>query len=357
VGRIQDAIPHFENLVKRIDSEPLDTSDPDTRTNLNNLAVAYFHMGLIHEAIPLFEKTLALNRTRWGPGNSETLTTMHNLASAYRNADRLADAIALYEEALRISRDRLGPEHPDTFRSVCALAQAYIGDARPHDAVAILEPAKTLATSKLGADHPHTIQITIDLAETYRVLGRPSEAIPLMEEALRLTRIRHGPDHKRTLVAMTNLAGMYRGAGRSNEEVLILEDALARWRRVDPDSPDFAPTLFNFGTTLSGQMEHDRAEHAFREVLVILEKNRPDYWLRFSAQIKLGQLLVKQDKYDEAEPLLLAGYEGLQAQPKLRQAAQLHVTEAVQGLVKLYEATDRHEKAAEWRGKDAPPDS
>jgi hypothetical protein len=52
------------------------------------------------------------------------------------------------------------------------------------------------------------------------------------------------------------------------------------------------------------------------------------------------------------EPLLLAGYEGMkEREAKIPAQAKVRLTEALERLVQLYEATDQKEKADEWRKK------
>ena len=48
-----------------------------------------------------------------------------------------------------------------------------------------------------------------------------------------------------------------------------------------------------------------------REVLAIREKVRPDAWTTFNTKSMLGEALLGQKRYAEAEPLLLAGYRGM----------------------------------------------
>jgi hypothetical protein len=48
-----------------------------------------------------------------------------------------------------------------------------------------------------------------------------------------------------------------------------------------------------------------------RACLAIREKKLPDDWRRFNAQSLLGGSLLGQQKYAEAEPLLVQGYEGM----------------------------------------------
>jgi hypothetical protein len=63
----------------------------------------------------------------------------------------------------------------------------------------------------------------------------------------------------------------------------------------------------------------------------------------------LGGALLGQKKYQDAEPLLLAGYKGMkQRQDKIPPEAKMRLTEAVERLVQLYEKTDRKDEAAKW---------
>jgi len=52
------------------------------------------------------------------------------------------------------------------------------------------------------------------------------------------------------------------------------------------------------------------AEQLIRDVLKVRETKQPDAWLTSRMRSLLGDALLNQKKYAEAEPLLLQGYEG-----------------------------------------------
>jgi hypothetical protein len=57
-----------------------------------------------------------------------------------------------------------------------------------------------------------------------------------------------------------------------------------------------------------------------------------------------------QKKYPEAEPLLLGGYEGMkQREARISPPNQFRLTEALERLVQIYDATGMKEKADDWR--------
>jgi hypothetical protein len=66
----------------------------------------------------------------------------------------------------------------------------------------------------------------------------------------------------------------------------------------------------------------------------------------------LGAALLGQQKYIEAAPLLLQGYEGMN-QPKAIMTGheRRRMAQAGEWVLRYYEATNRPEKASAWRGK------
>ena len=95
------------------------------------------------------------------------------------------------------------------------------------------------------------------------------------------------------------------------------------------------------------------AELKLRECLTIRQKIQPDDWTTFDTESILGEALLDQKKFADAEPLLLSGYEGMkQREDTIPSQDKPHLTQALERLVRLYEAWGKPDKAAKWR-KDA----
>jgi hypothetical protein len=88
-----------------------------------------------------------------------------------------------------------------------------------------------------------------------------------------------------------------------------------------------------------------------RDNLMILEQKQPDQWSTYHTRSVLGAALLGQAKYDEAEPLLLAGYEGMkQREPKIPAASKVGLLiEAAERLVRLYDARGQKDATEAWR--------
>jgi hypothetical protein len=112
----------------------------------------------------------------------------------------------------------------------------------------------------------------------------------------------------------------------------------------------YAGELAALGLNLLQQQKWTDAEAVLRDCLVIRQKQEPDAWTTFNVQSLLGGALLGQKKYADAEPLLVKGYEGMkQRAAKIPPPARRRLSEAVERLVALYEATGNKEEAATWR--------
>ena len=70
----------------------------------------------------------------------------------------------------------------------------------------------------------------------------------------------------------------------------------------------------------------------------------------FNTQSLLGGSLLGQKNYAGAEPLLLAGYEGMkEREAKIPPQGKPRLTEALERLVQLYDAWGKPDEAAAWR--------
>ena len=86
---------------------------------------------------------------------------------------------------------------------------------------------------------------------------------------------------------------------------------------------------------------------------------QPDDWTTFNTKSALGEALLGQKKYAEAEPLLLAGYKGMKAREKTTPALRgLRIPEALDRLIELYTATNKPDEAKKWGAERAkyPPE-
>ncbi len=260
-------------------------------------------------------------------------------------------AVEVFRKALDAYKAKLGPDHPDTLLSMNNLAAAYQASGQLARAVPLFEETLQQRKARLGPDHPETLESMNNLAGAYKANGQLARAMPLFEETLQKRKARLGPDHPDTLISMGNLGKVYVEAKKGEKAAATLVAFVDGSRKQAPkDSPRFAGLLAQVSLDLIGCGQHAAAEPLLRECLAIREKTQPDNWLTFNTQSMLGRALLGQKKYADAEPLLLAGYEGMkQRQKTIPPAGMIRLPEAARRLVQLYEATDKKDEAARWR--------
>jgi tetratricopeptide (TPR) repeat protein len=278
---------------------------------------------------------------------------MHNLAAAYQTAGQPAKALPLHEQALTKFKEALGPDHPDTLHSMNALASAYQATGQLDRALPLYEQVLAKRQEKLGPDHPDTLTGLNNLAMAYQAAGQPAKARPLFEQALAKSKEKLGPSHPNTLTFMNNLAVTYLALKQPDKAIPLLHDFLAKHRqRLGADSPGLAGLLALVGQELLKSEHFAEAEPIVGECLRIRTAQKPDAWTTFNTQSMLGGSLAGQKKYAEAEPLLLAGYEGMkQRAAQIPSRAKVRLTEALDRLVQLYDAWGKPDQAARWRAE------
>jgi tetratricopeptide (TPR) repeat protein len=190
-----------------------------------------------------------------------------------------------------------------------------------------------------------------NLARAYHDAGQLDKALPLLEQALAKRRAKLGPDHDYTLASMNNLAGAYHDAGQLDKALPLLKQALAkRQAKLGPDHPDTLSSMNNLAWAYQKNGAFAQAERLLRQGLALRQQKQPDAWTTYYTQSLLGEALAGQQKHAEAEPLLLAAYEGMKGREKAIPARhKTRLTEALGRIVKLYDAWGKPEEAAAWR--------
>jgi tetratricopeptide (TPR) repeat protein len=282
-----------------------DRDDPELARGLNNLATLLDDQGKTAEAERLYREVLETKRRIYKGGHVDLAVSLNNLASFLQRQGDFAAAEPLYREALAIRRHLLEPPNPLLALSLNNLAS-------------VLEDRGELA----GAE------------ELYR------EALA-MRRALALA----GPEVARSL---NNLGRIREARGDAAEAEALYRQALADYdshslpRRV----PDRAKFLRNLAALLS-RRDPAASEPLAREALAVFTATQPaGSWRIADAESVVGACLTGRRRFDEAEPLLLDGYQRL---AQARDEGRQHAREALDRLVHLYTAWRREDRAAPLR--------
>jgi serine/threonine protein kinase/tetratricopeptide (TPR) repeat protein len=324
---------------------------PLTLESMQNLASLYLGWQRYDEAEPLFGQVLEIRRARFGPDHHRTLGTMGELALLYQLRGQFEKAEPLHKQVLAGYRAKLDPDHPDLLRGVQNLAMCYLLAAQYDKAEPLYQEVLKAQRAKQGAEHPDTIGTMTNLAILYRDRGQYGKAEPLFREALVGARKTFGLGHEDTQTIIYHLTVLHDKQGTPELSEPLLRELVSFLRdQPGPESYLLGNQLGYLSENLLRQKKAAEAETVARECLAIRAKYRPDAWTSFYTRALLGRTLLGQKKYAEAEPHLVQGYAGMkEREAKISKDSKFCLTEAVEGLVHLYDAWGKTGEAAKWR--------
>ncbi len=284
-----------------------------TLNTLNHLGRTLWHEGKYKEAGALFGPALEIERRVLGPEHPDTLYCMNNLANVFRAEDDNGKAQPLYEETLKIRRRVLGPENPQTLISINNLANVYWTEGDYQKAQVLYTEAMETQRRVLGPEHPDTLLSMGNLASTYAREGKDEQAEALFDQTLEVSRRVLGPQHTTTLGFLADRALLYLQEGKRELAEADATQVLTGRRRAggSEDPSDVHLAAADLALILISEGKFAESEPIARENLEFNVKEQPDRWQRFRAESLLGAALAGEKKYAEAEPLLLAGYQGM----------------------------------------------
>ena len=213
----------------------------------------------------------------------------------------------------------------------------------------------------LGDGHHMSLVFTRNVADALFGSGLVFEATSLMEKWLPIARQDSQESDGIVLLTMLDIArNGYESNGEFDKAKSMLREgtALLReligWTRYQTESnlSQRALLLAHLGEQLLEQEEWSVSETALRDCLTIRESAAPDLWTTFSAKLLLGTALLGQEKFDEAELLLAAGWEGvIRREQQILPVARPVFSRRIKRLIALYRALEKPEAAAAWKQK------
>jgi tetratricopeptide (TPR) repeat protein len=205
----------------------------------------------------------------------------------------------------------------------------------------------------LGPEHSYTVQSMCGLANTYTWLGKYAEAETLLKQALEIRRRLLGPDHSFTLSTLSDLGDIHQRQGNYALARSYASEALVgRRRTLGAQHPDTMNSAAALALAYESQGKFAESEPLAQEAAETDRTKRPESWQRFREESLLGASLAGQRKFAEAEPLLLAGYQGMDARKERMQVPNRYYLDlAHESIIHLYQAWGKRQKVAEWSKK------
>jgi tetratricopeptide (TPR) repeat protein/predicted Ser/Thr protein kinase len=318
-------------------------------TAMNNYAVTLQAADRHGDAIELYESVLDIRRTLYGSEHPAVATSLHNLAIASAFQGDVQKAIEYGTESLELRRRLLGKSHPRTLTTAAQLGRR-LADMGHHDEA---EPL-LLETIEAARANPDAF---VEFTGTLRYLGwlryrqgRLDEATTWLSEAIEAYE-RYGDalllastlaDLARVELAARNLDAAEQAAQRSidvrtklvgpdNTAIATVTLVLARTVELQGDIEraialqhealaihgavlgnshhQTGMTMAQLGRTYARTGNCEQAEVLLRESIKLLNPVGAGRASTNASQDALADCLMKMDRFDDAEQLLLLAYE------------------------------------------------
>ena len=267
-------------------------------------------LGVLHFDEPAGEAmvrdALALMRRAYGGDHPQIVMALNMLGKQVSQRGDLAGSLPYYRDAVAMARRLFGDAHERVISSELNLAMTLQWMERFEEAESLLTSLHARSLRSLGDAHPETDRARGDLGYLYFLTGRIAAAEPLLRASLEYRQRTLGPKHFATADVLLHLSGVAAAGGHGQEAERLAREALP-------------------GYVAAGLA---------------------DTWIGALQRVFLGQALLVQRRYAEAEPLLVDGHRRLRARFP-NGFSYLTWTRGL--LATLYEATGRPELAAQFR--------
>ena len=300
----------------------------------------YYNLGLYEKALPLLEKALPGLREFVGDSDDPQLAiVLNDLAAVLLSQEDLERVEPLLSEAVEMKIRLFGEDDPEIVPMLNNLATlaAFQGDTAR---------AETLYRRGLALREKHHPVEPKDVATSLSLLGlalleggKLEEAEEVLRRALALRRAVFDEGHTSVAKVLNNLAIVRQAQGAHEEAEMLYREALASRRsRLSQSHPEVASTAISLASLLVDGGRYEEAEPLAREALAVLSRQRPDHWRTAYAENVLGASLSGLKRFEEAEPLLVGGYEAVRERKPLCHRTSV---EALQRWINFLEISGR----------------
>jgi len=350
-GKLEEAQKCLEDALEILRASPV----KDFRRmaeSLDVLSSVLWKRNLLKKAEELDHQALAIYETLAPDGLDPDLArTLNNLGTILLDENDFAGAVDVNRRAFQIQSELRTYDHQDKAASLYNLARALFSCGQLEEAEARNRELVGMWTRLHGPEN-RLIAMTLDNLGTVLVAeGKPDLAEPEHRRALELRRKLGDPDVPLTL---NNLANALIGERKNIEAEQTLAETIACLNQAGRKDELLANCLRTHAALLMRLERLDEAEKEIRDCMALCDTDTglQDSWRKFDAASVLGGVFVLRTNLDEAEPLLLAGHQGLhQRATKIPAPARVFLHQTFERLVRLYEVWGKPGQAAEWRDK------
>jgi tetratricopeptide (TPR) repeat protein len=292
---------------------------------------------------------VALRRSNPSGQSAELSQSLFDLAHHLWSQGKLTEAGQFAREGLNLATNAPVKNETLIANSLAQLAVIVQDQGNLAEAEGLFR--QSLAVRKHSGNEDSTMGQTLNsLSGVLAMEGKQAEAEKVSRQASKFFGLLFAYTADSSDSDFYNRGNTLFEQGKLPEAETCFRQALAL-RRKRQGSQDIEVALSSLASTLCRQQKFSEAEPLFRECLSRRETNCPNAWYTHYTRLRFGATLMGKRQYEEAEPLIISGYEGMREREAGVRDRTKVLTESIQNLIQLFEATSRPEQAAEWKTK------
>ena len=204
------------------------------------------------------------------------------------------------------------------------------------------------ATHKRVKKDKEVIQtdLYLGMARSLASLERYDEALEIYQRTFDANERLYGEDYIYNLYILNGMSAAVEAQGDYVQATEWQNEVLRMTRKYMPESPMVGRSLFYGGRIYHRSGRCELAIPAFRQALSVFAERLPNHSVVGQAKWRLGACLGRFEQNDEAEALLLEGYDILTSHLK---PDHQNVLDARKGIVAFYQSLGDEDKAARYQ--------
>jgi TolA-binding protein len=309
LGQPERAVVYLQDSL-RIQRQLLRKDDASLGSLITEIAIALRQQERVEESDGYVNEALQITLQSKDPHSEAYAKLLGDLGRIEKLRSNPKQALKHLEQALELMRAIRGPKDPEVGAILAEMSniKVWLDDLEGAEVAA---RAAVEIYQNLPSDYPDRVMAEYYLADLFLNSGRIEDAKPLFNQVLAAQRRLYGKGSRATADTLASLAQIDIAQKNFGGAEKLISEALEAHR----ESSSTAYLQIGYLQTMLGmvQMKQGRfadAEHTLRDTLVLFATNiKGDHQYIASAEHYLGEALLGQRKYREAEPVLLAAME------------------------------------------------
>ncbi|HRX83894.1 MAG TPA: tetratricopeptide repeat protein [Phycisphaerae bacterium] len=349
IGRTDEAVGMLREALDKSE-QVLGSDHVATIRRRHRLATKLSSLGKFDEAAELLEQVKEIQVAAHGPRSWKAMQVQRSLAHIHFRKREFDKALPLLRECLPVAQKALGKDDGTALTILSEIGLCLNRLSRFKDAEETIREAYELNVAKHGADNRDSMKFATSIAGTLFAQGRYDEGIVLLSDELARARRVLGDQSRRTIIIVRDLMYALHDTGRYAEAEPLCREFLAYAHKVN-DEAVVCETLIEQGSILIGLNEFEHALESLEEAVRMAGDATGSTAGRM--HVLHGAALAGVGRFDEAEPIMLEGFEELESNKQriLIQRRKCILRDCAKQVAAMYHRWGKPDKATAWTNR------